>query len=151
MPRENEIVHSLARLAITGGRLDIPELRKSIESPQNRLPANWEVTARQVLRTLSALGIVKPNPGGSILLTDLGRAVVPGIQREQVDFNPGVEEGDDGGRNGGGGGGNGKNPPQANADGGDGDGDGAGVREVLAHPHLFAFSKEEFNDLLGLI
>lgn len=63
--------------------------------------------------------------------------------------NEGGGRNGDGGRNGGDGnnGGDGGNGPPSNDDGG-GDGNGAGMREVLAHPVLFALPGSDYDALV---
>ena len=110
----------------------------------------WRVSRQHEL--LSHLQLTADAPGG---FPDGEFARVKARADAPTEGKPNANEGGgrngDGGRNGGDGnnGGDGGNGPPSNDDGdGGGDGNGAGMREVLAHPVLFALPDSDYEALV---
>lgn len=145
MSREKEIIAALAELSANGQRkvwLSAVESWVRMNSPQP-IKDHWDVTARQVLRTLSEIGFVELGARHDIVVTDAFLDSAPArIARARLQTNYQQSGTGDGRRN---------RPPGDNGPNEPGDAGGGGYREVLAHPYLFAVSDKDFEQLLDAI
>lgn len=145
MSREKEIIAALAELSADGLRkvsLSAVESWVRANSPQP-IKDHWDVTARQVLRTLSEIGFVEPGARHDIVVTDAFLDSAPArMARASLPTNYQQSGTGDGQRN---------RPPGDNGPDEPDDAGGDGYREVLAHPYLFAVSDKDFEQLLEAI
>ncbi|WP_423391185.1 hypothetical protein [Burkholderia sp. LMG 32019] len=113
---------TLASLAYS----NLPVRSRNGLEPSARILANRKRRLRTMIDELVGLGIVVRDEEGSSLL----------LAAPSPDGRVG--------------GGNGNPPPPGNNAGGDGDGDGDGngLGQVLAHPILFAYSDDDFDQAL---
>ncbi len=150
MSREKEIIEALAELSLKRNQVGLHLIMQTVEQKlSSELPRHWDVTARQVLRTLEETGLVHIDGYQSIRLTDAFFNAGP-ARRARLEQPPQAVDRHDALGPGAGRGGR----PPGGRDGdvpGGGDGGGDGFREVLSHPFLFSLSKDEFNELLDAI
>jgi hypothetical protein len=149
LSREKEIIDALNELGLKRNEVGLHSIKLTVqEKLSEQLPPHWEVVARQVLRTLSEVGLVQTDGYENVRLTDAffetehARAL---RQKQSTAPNDGAGGGtsDDG---------RGRQPPNTNDSGTPGgDGGGDGFREVLSHPYLFSLSHDDFSEILNAI
>jgi hypothetical protein len=151
LSREQEIIAALIALGKAKKSIYLQSLRQIVEKiSKNGLRENWEISARQVLRTLEGVGLVRFKGYEFIQATDnLIKADLPEEVKEAIatgsEFAPQVDSPTTSPPGAGGG------APPPDGGGPDGANGGDGFREVLGHPYLFSLPENEFDELLDAI
>jgi hypothetical protein len=150
LSREEQIIAALVTLGRAKAKIDLQSLRFWIQGISNTyLPDNWEVTARQVLRALEGVGMVRTLGYQTILPEDgLLNSNFSDEVKAALENGPSVSDSAEPQTTGGIGGGGGLAPA---GDAPNGSGGGDGFREVLGHPFLFSLPEDEFNELIEAI
>lgn len=154
MSREGEILQALAILDLDQRAINLEAIKDNVFNLTGQeLPRSWEVTARQVLRTLTELGQLEVGSSQSIQMTPAFRdspryqtllgerrnRLLQDVRQRNIE---GIRE---------------RQPPDGNGPGGpdnnsgDDGGRGNGFREVLAHRYLFSIPDEDFDEILNAI